>query len=121
MSLDQLSALAARLRAIPSLGPEIAKAAAPDVLAANRATAYAGTTPDGAAWAPTKKGKRALVHAADALSVRVIGDVIILVLSGINVFHNRRRRIVPSRGTALPANYRDAIFAAARRVIGGAT
>jgi len=117
VSLDQLTALAARLRDVPQLGNEIAKEAAPSLLSLNKASAAAGTTPMGEQWAPTKQGKRALVHAADAITASVVGDVIFLVLSGINVFHNRRRRIVPSKGTALPPGYRDAIFAAARRVI----
>ncbi len=117
MNLDALTGLAARLRALPKLGAEIAKEAAPGLLAANVATARAGTTAAGAPWAPTKKGKRALVHAADALSARVVGDVVYLVLSGINVFHNATRRILPYRGVDLPAPYRDAVKAAAVRVL----
>ncbi len=118
MSLDALSSLAARLRAIPTLGAAIAQEAAPALLAANKASAGAGTSPDGKAWAPTKKGERALVRAADALSVSVVGDVVYLVLSGVNVFHNATRRILPYKGIELPASYREAIRSAAVRVLG---
>lgn len=117
---DQLTALAARLRAIPTLGPEIAKAVAPDLLALNKADAAAGTTPGGAPWALTQKGTRALPHAADGLSTRVIGDVVYLVISGFNVFHNKTRRILPYRGVDLPPAYRAAVVSAAKRVVGGA-
>ncbi len=118
--LDGITSLAARLRAIPTLGATIAQEAAPDLLALNKASAADGTTPDGKAWAPTKKGARALVHAADALSSSVAGDVVYLELTGINVFHNATRRIVPYKGIGFPASYRDAIQAAATRVIGRA-
>ncbi len=116
-----LTSLAARLRAIPTLGDAIAKGAAPDLLALNKGSADAGTTPDGKSWAPTKKGKRALVHAADALTVQVVGDVVYLVLSGINVFHNAKRRIVPFKGIGFPPSYRDAIRSAAQRVLSRAS
>ncbi len=106
---------------MPNLGHEIAQEAAPALLALNKASANAGTSPDGKAWAPTKKGKKALVRAADALSVRVVGDVVYLVLSGINVFHNASRRILPYRGIALPASYGAACRAAAARVLARST
>ncbi len=117
MNLDALSGLAARLRAIPSLGAEIAKEAAPGLLAANKATAAAGTSPDGKAWALTKQGKPALVNAANALTTRVVGDVVYLVLSGVNVFHNATRRILPFKGIDLPASFRAAVVSAAIRVL----
>lgn len=118
MSAAALTALAARLRAMPKLGAEIATAAAPDLLALNKASAAAGTTSEGKPWAPTKKGKRALVRAADALSVRVMGDLVVLVLSGINVFQNKERPIIVDIGAGVPKSYTDAILKTAQRLIG---
>jgi hypothetical protein len=118
VGVEQLSALAARLRAIPTLGPEIARAAAPGVLEAVQKTAAEGTTPDGNAWAPRKKdGARALVNAAAALSVRVVGDVVIVVLSGVNVFQQKRRNILPTYVKDIPKPLLDAIRTAAVAVL----
>ncbi len=121
MSLDGLSSLAERLRAIPTLGPAIAAEAAPSCQAIARETAAAGTTPEGAAWAPRKKdGQRALVNAADAVTARAEGSSVVLVLSGVNVYHQKTRRILPDPNVGIPDRYRDAIRAAAVRVIGRA-
>lgn len=118
MSVEQLTTLASRLRAIPSLGATIAREAAPDVLAAAKSTADAGTTPEGKAWAPRKKdGGRALAHAADAITVRAVGDVIEIVLSGVNVYQQAKRRILPERGKTLPSQIVNAILSKARAVI----
>ncbi len=112
-----LASLAAKLKAIPSLGAEIARAVAPDLLALNKASAAAGMTSDGKPWAPTKKGERALVRAADALSVTVVGDAIVLILSGINVFHNKTRPIIVDTAAGLPKAYGDAIQKTASAVL----
>ncbi len=120
MSLEQLSALAAKFRGLTKVGAAIAADAAPECLAIAKATVAAGTTPDGSPWAPRKSdGGRALVNAAAAITARAVGDVVWLVLSGVNVFHNKTRRILPSAGN-LPEAYRVAIRKSAQRVIGGA-
>lgn len=113
-----LTRLAARLRAVPALGPAIAAAAAPAVLVAARATAAAGMTPDGKAWAPRKAdGGRALADASSALDVRTEGDVIVLELTGVYVYHQATRRILPSSGLAVPPALLDAIRTAARALL----
>jgi hypothetical protein len=130
--LARLSELAAKLRtAQDRVAAETAKEAAPEIEKIARATAAAGTTPDGTPWAPTKKGKRALVNAAAAISAvagGLVGDVIVLVLRGPEVFHHLGkgspvRQILPSRKTGIPAPMKEAIRGAAgraiRRVLGG--
>lgn len=113
-----LTALAARLRAIPLLGAVIAKEAAPRVLAIAQSTAQAGTTPDGVAWAPRKQdGKPALPKAASALSVRTEGDVVVLVLSGVYVYQQKKRAILPGFGLGVPSKIADAIRDVARAVL----
>jgi hypothetical protein len=119
---DRLHALALKLRAIPTLGPKIAAAAAPGVLAAAKVTANAGTTPEGTPWPEKKGGGRALPHAADALSVRVDGDHIVLSLTGPAVYHQKggrvpERRILPDGGAGIPPHIRKPIADAARAVL----
>ena len=118
MGVDRLAVLATRLRALPTLGAAIALEAAPSCQAIARSTAAAGTTPLGVPWAPRKKdGARALVNAASAISARALGDVIMLVLAGVSVFHNATRQMLPDTGAGVPPGYREAIRAAAMRVL----
>ncbi len=118
MGAEALTALAARLRSVETLGAKIASEVAPAFLAIAKSTASAGTTPDGKPWAKRKAdGQRALVNAASAITVSAVGDLVWLILSGVNVFHNATRRILPSV-TAIPEAYREATRKAARRVIG---
>lgn len=91
--LAQLDELAAGLRALEKgASKAIAEEALPDVLEEVRATADAGTTPDGQPWAPTREGKRALPGAGAAITAIVSGAseaVITLILRGKYVFHHR--------------------------------
>lgn len=113
-----LAALIARLRALPYAGDTIAAEAAPLVLEASQATADAATAPDGTPWAVRKKdGKRALPNAAGALSVSSSGDVIYLMLSGVYVYAQRRRPILPVSGQGIPKRIVDVIRAKAREVL----
>ncbi len=121
--------LIATLRAFDAVGADIATDALPAVLAAARATAAAGTTPEGEAWAPTKAdGKPALPNAAGAISAVVSGmtkAVITLVLKGVYVFHQRskskgkkglpRREILPM--VDVPEAIASAIRASVQRVV----
>lgn len=112
--MDGDAALAAfidRVRRLGKLPAEAAKLAAPLVLEEAKRTAAAGTTPDGEAWAPLKKGGgRALENAADALSVSTVGTVVVLTLTGPEVVHNYgnkrvpQRRILPAGGAGIPKN-----------------
>ena len=57
--IAELDAMIERLRALagPKVGERVAARAAPGVDAAIKATARAGTTPDGRAWKPKKIGR----------------------------------------------------------------
>jgi hypothetical protein len=127
-ALDEMIRRVRRLGAMPS---EVAAEVAPLMLAEARRTAAAGTTPDGKPWAPRKKdGGRALEHAADALSSRVLPSATAqLVLRGPEVIHNRgtedtpKRQILPDGGAGLPPTMAVAVREGAervfRRIIGG--
>lgn len=89
--LARLKAISATLRELPLIGQDVAEEAAPEVLKAARATAAAGTAPDGSAWAPTQEGERPLKNAAAAISVDVGGAreaVIVIKLRGHHVYHH---------------------------------
>lgn len=125
---SQLDGLIDRLRGLDRVGVAIAEDALPRVLAAARATASSGTTPDGKPWAPKKDGTAALPNAAAAISAEVSGTtkaVITLVAKGPYRFHQRskstgkkglpRREVLPV--DAVPAAISDAIQASAKRIV----
>lgn len=123
---EQLTELAARLRSLDAAGVEIATDALAGVQDAARATAAAGTTADGTQWKPTKKGNRPLVGAAAKITAIVSGSskaAIVLVLRGIEVLHHfgtgriPARPILPTEKTGVPEAIRDAVRAAAKRVV----
>lgn len=113
MALEEMIASARRLERLNERAAEIA---APLLEARLKASATAGTTPDGKAWAPTKRGARAMPGAAKAISVRAIGPTIRVTLEGVEVFHNfgrpgheERRQIIPDNGAAMPAMVREVL------------
>lgn len=123
---DQLTELAARLRSLDAAGVEIATDALAGVQDAARATAAAGTTADGTQWKRTKKGNPPLVGAAAKITAIVSGSskaAIVLVLRGIEVLHHfgtgriPARPILPTEKTGVPEAIREAVRAAAKRVI----
>lgn len=99
--------------------PELAREAAPEVAETLRAhleqNIAAGRGPDGSAWQKTKDGRRALAGAAKALAVRVVGSMVLVVLSGHEVFHHYGTKRVPKReiipSGSLPADLGAAIKA----------
>ena len=106
----------ARIRSMPGM----ATAALPEIggviLAQIQATASAGQSSEGTPWAPKKRGGgRAMVNAAAALSMAVLGNVILVKLTGPEVFHHYgaggkghvARPILPRGG--LPDRLGDAI------------
>jgi hypothetical protein len=127
-----LDRLITQLEGFDKVGVAIAKDALPGVERVVRATADAGTTPDGQAWAPKKSGGKALANASSAISVVVSGlthAVITLVLRHPYVFHQRsqnrsvkkglpRRAILPEAHKDLPSAIVDEVHAAAVRIVG---
>lgn len=121
----ELDQIIEQLRTLDGVGVAIAEEARPELLAEARRTADAGTTPDGAPWAPKKDGGRALPNAAAAITAVVSGAtsaVITLILRApYTYFHRakakgRRRQILPAPANGIPQGMHDAIARAAARV-----
>lgn len=128
--LGTLDQLVDRLRTLDRAGVAIAEEARADVEGAIKATASAGTAPDGTPWAPKKDGGgQPLRGAAAAVRAFVSGSsqaVITLVIRGRYVIHQFGRKsakggglparpILPTRGD-VPPSVAKAIADAARRV-----
>jgi hypothetical protein len=115
-----LDAYIAKLHKLSGFNVEVAKAAAPKVEAVVQASAAAGTSPSGQAWAPTKDGKRALPKAGGAVRALSKGATITILLSGHYTWHqnskNHPREIIPERGKGVPAPISEAIKEASREV-----
>lgn len=110
-----------RLRSLRTFEEEVAIAAASKVAIVAQRSAAAGTTPNGEVWTPKKTGGRPLLNAASAITARAVGAVVQIVLSGVEVFHNRgvgkttpKRPILPD--SEVPPAMKQAISAAASEV-----
>jgi hypothetical protein len=121
----ELDAMIAKVRRVGVLAETVAKRAAPEVQTTLRASAAAGSAPDGSAWAPKKDGGRPLANAPHAIEVSASGTVITARLVGtatgsqkvqaIQHYGTKRipaRRIIPAAGEGLP----KPVEAAVRRV-----
>jgi len=65
--------------------------------------------PDGTPWPATKDGAPALVHAADALTVQVVGGTVLATITGPDARHHLglgrgrvKRPILPTKGIPQP-------------------
>jgi hypothetical protein len=88
------------LRSMDTLVQEGAPIAARNIEAALKSTVSAGQAPDGTPWPDKVTGGKALKNAAAAITVRVVGASIVIVLKGVEVFHHfgagvPRRQIIP--------------------------
>ena len=95
--------------------PDVARRASPLVEQALKASAAAGTTPEGQAWAPKKTGGRAMPNAAKAIAVKAFPTVVRVVLTGVEVFGHYgkgamqvARKIIPDTG-AMPKVVAEAL------------
>ena len=102
-----------KLETLPDGIKAIAQELAPKVKEALDEQIAAGTDAEGKAWAPRKDGGRALVNAAKAITVKAIDNVILITLTGPEVFHQWGTRRVPRRSIlpigSLPAKLGNAI------------
>src|SRR5260221_9680328 len=101
----------------------IAEKASKKLATALEITLAAGTSPEGAQWAPKKKdGGRPYEKAATKLSVKSYGNLIRAVITGPEAYgHFGARRaavrpMIPDAGAAIPANVSNAILEAAQEV-----
>jgi hypothetical protein len=122
MSFGELDAWIASVRRLGAMPEDVAQAAAPLVQEALRATAAAGSDPDGHAWQPKKNGGAPLVHAADHIHTSAVGSIVRTALTGKDVFHHFgatkggvRRQILPDPGT-IPPGVAAALDRAAEQV-----
>lgn len=126
--IEQCDAMAAVLRALEASGPDMAAAGTAALYNAVSTLVASGKDPNtGAAFEPTKKGEKALQHAADALSFRVAGNIGFLVLSGYHTFHffgtgylprrraNLQGRLPPRMGDAIRAGLAPAFEAKTKK------
>jgi hypothetical protein len=105
-----LDRMIAKTRAIPGLVKEVAPEIARVVGVELKQNIDAGRAPDGTPWEPTKEGGRPLVNASKHVTVRAVGTVIVVRLTGaVEVKHHLgrvkggvRRQIIPTRKTAGP-------------------
>ncbi len=117
-----VDAMIEHLRGLQKLPEDVVREAAEGVLAAAKKRAAAGTTADGEPWPAKKDGGRALEHAPDRLSVRILGRATVLVLKGVEVVHNRgtkrmpKRQILPDAGGGIPKDVADVVRKTAGRV-----
>lgn len=109
VDLTPLDNLIARLRRSKDFVARAAPAAAAAVEGVLRATASAGTSPDGAAWEPrVRDGGRALPKAAGAITCKAVGTVLLAKLAFPYSLHDQgqghavKRQIMP-HGSAPPA------------------
>lgn len=122
--VDELRAIAERLRKVDGLGVAVASDVAPELEKAARASAAAGGTPEGAAWKRTREGTAPLRNAAAAIRAEVSGTntaVVTLILRGHHVFHHygSKKRGLPKReilpkAEELPEAWRKVIEKAAQ-------
>lgn len=119
--VEALTRMVERVRALRTIETDIARAARGPVEEAARATAAAGTTPDGSAWAVRKDGARALAGAAGGVVVRVVGAALQVVVRHPYVFHQKTRQVIPVEGDEIPPGIAAAIKRAALETFRGAT
>lgn len=129
MSLD---AAIAAMHSLESFDAEVARVAAPMLEAHVRSEVSAGRDPTGKAWPAKKDGTRPLVNAAKAVHAEASGNLVTLVVDGVEYFHQTakedgasppRRRMIPGPGDAIPRGYQDVLDEAreevGRRLMGG--
>jgi hypothetical protein len=117
-----LDDMIARLRRLggDDVGERVAKGAVAGVDEAVKATARAGTSPMGSAWKAKKDGGRPLAHAADHISTAARGPIVVVTLTGPDVFHHKglggkpRRQVIPDAATVPPSVWK-AVHASATR------
>lgn len=101
---------------------EVAKEAAPLLNDAVKATARAGTSPDGTPWAPRKKdGAPALAGADKDVTTAAHGPIVRMTLTGGPVYaqfgaRGPKREVIPSGGGEIPDHVNAAITKAAEKV-----
>ena len=123
MSID---AAIAAMHTLEGLDAAVATRAAKKLEAHVRSEVSAGRDPTGKQWPAKKDGTRPLVNAAKAVSCEASGNVVTLVVSGVEFFHQTakedgqsppRRRMIPGPGDPIPDGYVQAMNEARDEVL----
>jgi hypothetical protein len=108
-AITKLQEQIARVRAIPKLAKKAAPEVATEVGRMLEESARRGNDPDGEPWLRKITGGQPLTGAYRAISTRAVGSVVIISLTGKEVYHHTgatrghvRRRIIPTRGIPGP-------------------
>ena len=117
VDLSQLDALIARLRRSREFLARAAPAAAEAMQAELRASASAGTSPEGAAWAEKKGGGRALPNAASAITVKAVGTILLGRLVFPYTLHNIGKGNAPQRQVIPAGAMPPRVLAAIKRAL----
>jgi hypothetical protein len=122
-----IEAAIAHFQALEDVDSQIAKVAAKKLETAAKKQVADGTDPTGKTWPAKKDGTKPLVNAADAISTEASGNIVTVVVTGVEFYHQvakedgrspPRRKLIPSIGDELPAHYAKAIKEATDEVLG---
>ena len=114
-ALSDLQAFGASCGRLADFAGLAAKHAAPHVEAESKRTAAAGVDPDGKPWPLKKDGGRALANAAEHVSARAVGDMVVIELVGPDNWHQDGAQGKPVRRVIPDTKIPDGIAAAVER------
>jgi hypothetical protein len=120
--LDAMIASLRKLAAPDVVAAAVAKKAEKTLQIALEQTLAAGTSPEGKAWEPRKKGGRAYAGAAGRITTRASGNLLRTTLEGPEVYGHFgargmvERPMIPDAGAALPPSVEAALTLAATQV-----
>lgn len=112
-ALRTMDAMIAELRATKSAVPRAAEGLVPIIRAEIDKAIAAGHGLDGVPWPKTKEGKQPLRNASKAVSVRAVGNVVLVTVSGPEAVHqfgtkkDPQRAILPTKD--LPRDFSEAV------------
>jgi hypothetical protein len=117
MALEKVTEILRKLSDPTKLNEMVAKEAAPYVVEAVKKDLSAGKAPDGKAWVPRKADKgQPYANAAEKLTGKSEGDLIILTVTGPEAFANDGvkghlpvRRMLPDAGAGVPKSVAEGI------------
>lgn len=113
--LETLDEWIGRLRSMPEMVNASAQQLVPVVRADIDRAIAEGRSVDGRKWLPKKDGGRALVNAAKAVMVEARKNVILITLTGPEVFHQFGTKRIPARPIIPSGNLPDRIGNAIRK------
>ena len=120
--IDELLSTLRALADEKTVAEAVAAEAAPRLQTALRASAAAGTSPEGRPWAERKQGGRAYAGAAGHIEAKNIGAMVRVTLRGPEAYghYGARgmpvRQMIPDSGAGMPPSVERALFDGANAV-----